>query len=79
MFSTKNSSRAHTKSELGVLGVHGKLVKYVVHSSKRANAWLGGSLATFKLPKSPYQLFILKVDFFFFQFCINSSLYMKLN
>jgi hypothetical protein len=22
-----------------------------------ANAWLGGSLATFKLPKSPYQLF----------------------
>jgi hypothetical protein len=30
----KNSPRAHTKSELGVLGVHGKLVKYVVHSSK---------------------------------------------
>jgi hypothetical protein len=25
---------AHTESELGVLGVHGKLVKYVVHSSK---------------------------------------------
>jgi hypothetical protein len=24
-------------SELGVLGVHGKLVKYVVHSSKRKN------------------------------------------
>jgi hypothetical protein len=23
--------------ELGVLGVHGKLVKYVVHSSKRKN------------------------------------------
>jgi hypothetical protein len=23
------------ESELGVLGVHGKLVKYVVHSSKR--------------------------------------------
>jgi hypothetical protein len=29
--------RAHTESELGVLGVHGKLVKYVVHSSKRKN------------------------------------------
>jgi hypothetical protein len=33
----KNSPRAHTESELGVLGVHGKLVKYVVHSSKRKN------------------------------------------
>jgi hypothetical protein len=31
----KNSPRAHTESELGVLGVHWKLVKYVVHSSKR--------------------------------------------
>jgi hypothetical protein len=27
----------HTESELGVLGVHGKLVKYEVHSSKRKN------------------------------------------
>jgi hypothetical protein len=25
------------ESELGVLGVHGKLMKYVVHSSKRKN------------------------------------------
>jgi hypothetical protein len=33
----KNSPRAHTESELDVLGVHGKLVKYVVHSSKRKN------------------------------------------
>jgi hypothetical protein len=33
----KNLPRAHTKSELGVLGVHGKLVKYVAHSSKRGN------------------------------------------
>jgi hypothetical protein len=33
----KISPRAHTVSELGVLGVHGKLVKYVVHSSKRKN------------------------------------------
>jgi hypothetical protein len=31
----KNSPRAHTESELGVLGVYGKLVKYVVHLSKR--------------------------------------------
>jgi hypothetical protein len=31
----KNLPRAHTESELGVLGIHGKLVKYVVHSSKR--------------------------------------------
>jgi hypothetical protein len=31
----KTSPRAHTKSDLDVLGVHGKLVKYVVHSSKR--------------------------------------------
>jgi hypothetical protein len=33
----KNSPRAHMESELGVLGVHRKLVKYVVHSSKRKN------------------------------------------
>jgi hypothetical protein len=31
----KNSPRAHMESELGVLGVHGKLVKYVVHLCKR--------------------------------------------
>jgi hypothetical protein len=29
--------RAHTESELDLLGVHGKLAKYVVHSSKRKN------------------------------------------
>jgi hypothetical protein len=33
----KNSPQAHSELELGVLGVHGKLVKYVVHSSKRKN------------------------------------------
>jgi hypothetical protein len=33
----KTSPRAHTESELGVLGVPGKLVKYVVHLSKRKN------------------------------------------
>jgi hypothetical protein len=31
----KNLPRAHTESELGVLGVYRKLVKYVVHSFKR--------------------------------------------
>jgi hypothetical protein len=34
----KNLPRVHTKSELDVLGVHGKLMKYVVHSSKRKNS-----------------------------------------
>jgi hypothetical protein len=33
----KNSPRDHTELELGMLGVHGKLVKYVVHSFKRKN------------------------------------------
>jgi hypothetical protein len=33
----KISPRAHTELELGVLGVPKKLVKYVVHSSKRKN------------------------------------------
>jgi hypothetical protein len=33
----KNLPRAHTESELDVLGVPGKLVKYVVNSSKRKN------------------------------------------
>jgi hypothetical protein len=34
-FCNKNSPRAHMESELDVLGIHRKLVKYVVHSSKR--------------------------------------------
>jgi hypothetical protein len=33
----KNSPQAHKESELDVLGVHGKLMKYVVHLSKRKN------------------------------------------
>jgi hypothetical protein len=33
----KPSPQAHTESELDMLGVHGKLAKYVVHSSKRKN------------------------------------------
>jgi hypothetical protein len=31
----KNSPQAHIELESDMLGVHGKLVKYVVHSSKR--------------------------------------------
>jgi hypothetical protein len=31
----KNLQQAHTELELDVLGVHGKLVKYVAHLSKR--------------------------------------------
>jgi hypothetical protein len=33
----KTLPRAHTELELGVLGVQGKLAKYVVYSSKRKN------------------------------------------
>jgi hypothetical protein len=33
----KNLPQAHTESEFDVLGIHGKLVKYVVHSSQRKN------------------------------------------
>jgi hypothetical protein len=35
--SNKNSPWAHMELELGMLGVHGKLVKYLVHSSTRKN------------------------------------------
>jgi hypothetical protein len=45
----KNSPRAHTESELGVLGIQRKLVKYVVHSSKRKN-WKKKK-TSHKLPK----------------------------
>jgi hypothetical protein len=33
----KNLPQAHMESELGMLGVHRKLVKYVVHLFKRKN------------------------------------------
>jgi hypothetical protein len=46
----KNSPPAHTELELGVLGVHGKLVKYVDHSSKRKN-WKKIKKSSHKLPK----------------------------
>jgi hypothetical protein len=46
----KTSSRAHTESELDVLGVHGKLVKYVVYSSKRKKL-KKNYFSSHKLPK----------------------------
>jgi hypothetical protein len=46
----KNSPRAHMESELNVLGVHGKLVKYVVHLCKRKNL-KKNKTSTHKLPK----------------------------
>jgi hypothetical protein len=36
-FFEQNFTTAHTDLQLDVLGVHGKLVKYVVHLSKRKN------------------------------------------
>jgi hypothetical protein len=33
----KTSPRAHMELKLNMLGIHKKLVKYVVHSSKRKN------------------------------------------
>jgi hypothetical protein len=43
----KNSPRAHTESELDVLGVHGKLVKYVVSKKKLKKI----KISSHKLPK----------------------------
>jgi hypothetical protein len=36
-FQQKKIPRVHTELEFDVLGVHGRLVKYVVHSFKRKN------------------------------------------
>jgi hypothetical protein len=55
----KNSPRAHTGSELGVLGVHGKLVKYVVHLSKRKN-WKFFIFLHISCPNSNRPVFGLK-------------------
>jgi hypothetical protein len=55
----KNSPRAHTESELGMIGVHGKLVKYVVHSSKRKNWKKNKNLHT-SCPNSNRPVFGLK-------------------
>jgi hypothetical protein len=46
----KNLPRAHTESEFDVLGVHRKLVEYVVHSSKRKK-WKKNEISSHKLPK----------------------------
>jgi hypothetical protein len=46
----KISPPAHTELEFDVLGVHGKLVKYVVHLSKRNN-WKKNKKSSHKLPK----------------------------
>jgi hypothetical protein len=55
----KNSRQAHTKSELGVLGVHGKLVKYEVHLSKRKN-WKKIIFRHTSCPNSNRLVFCLK-------------------
>jgi hypothetical protein len=55
----KNSPQAHTASELGVLGVHGKLLKYVVHSSKRKN-WKKNTFLHTSCPNSNRPVFGLK-------------------
>jgi hypothetical protein len=55
----KNSPQAHTESELGVLGVHGKLVKYVVHSSRRKN-WKKKKFLHTSCPNSNRPIFGLK-------------------
>jgi hypothetical protein len=46
----KTSPRAHMELELDVLGVPGKLVKYVVHSAKRKNT-KKNYFSSNKLPK----------------------------
>jgi hypothetical protein len=46
----KTSPRAHTESELDVLGIHGKLVKYVVYLSKRKELIFKKN-SSHKLPK----------------------------
>jgi hypothetical protein len=46
----KTSPRAHTESELDILGVHRKLMKYVVHLSKRKKL-KKNDFSSHKLPK----------------------------
>jgi hypothetical protein len=54
----KNSPRAHSESELDMLGVHGKLVKYVVHSSKRKN-WKKIKKSSHKLAQTATDQFLV--------------------
>jgi hypothetical protein len=55
----KKSPRAHTESELDVLGVHGKLVKYIVHLSKRKN-WKKIIFLHTSCPNNNWSIFGLK-------------------
>jgi hypothetical protein len=55
----KNLPRAHTESELCVLGVHGKLVKYLVYSSKRKN-WKKVIFLHTSCPNNNWPIFGLK-------------------
>jgi hypothetical protein len=51
----KSLPRAHTESELGVLGVHGKLVKYVVHLFIKKK--IKKKISSHKLPKQQWTSF----------------------
>jgi hypothetical protein len=55
----KNSPQAHMESKLGVLGVHRKLVKYVIHSFKRKN-WKKKKILHTGCPNSNRPVFGLK-------------------
>jgi hypothetical protein len=46
----KTSSRVHMELEVDMLSVHGKLVKYVVHSSRRKDDFYKKN-SSHKLPK----------------------------
>jgi hypothetical protein len=67
----KNLPRAHTESELDVLGVPGKLVKYVIHSFKRKN-WKKMIFLHTSCPNSNRPVFGLK-EFFRINFLLISS------
>jgi hypothetical protein len=56
---SKTSPQVHTKSELNMLGVHGKLMKYVVHSSKRKN-WKKTIFLHISCPNNSRPVFGLK-------------------
>jgi hypothetical protein len=55
----KKIPHAHTESELDVLGVHGKLLEYVVHLSKRKN-WKKKIYLHTSCPNSNQPIFGLK-------------------
>jgi hypothetical protein len=47
---SRTSPRAHMESELDILGVPGKLVKYVIHSSQKKRM-IKNYFSSHKLPK----------------------------